>query len=238
MNTENLQGMDIILNIETSTNICSVGLSRNGECIKLIETSEEKAHASNITLLIEKIFAETGYSIRQLSAVAVSSGPGSYTGLRIGASVAKGIAYSIDLPLIAVDTLKSLACGAVALAPNPDAFYCPMIDARRWEAYLAIYDFHLNPILTTQAHILTENSLDTYLTANTEVYCMGNGSEKFKEKMAAKNWQFLSINCSANYIGILSYESYQKSEFVSVAYFEPFYLKEANVTTPKNKIGA
>lgn len=221
--------MSYILNIETATKNCSVAVARNGEILRCTETADEGySHAEKLHQFIENTMTELQLSYTDLSAVAVSQGPGSYTGLRIGVSAAKGLCFALNIPLIAVDTLKVLASQAEA----SDGLIVPMIDARRMEAYTAIFDSSLEKVRETQAEILTEES---FADVEGKIYFAGDCLEKAKTVLTDGRFVFLDqvVYPSARAMAKLSWEQYQKSDTVDVAYFEPFYLKDFIVTAKK-----
>jgi tRNA threonylcarbamoyladenosine biosynthesis protein TsaB len=211
-----------ILNIETATKNCSVSLAKNGETILCREIAEQGySHAEKLHVFIEEILSETGITVRDLKAIAVSKGPGSYTGLRIGVSTAKGLCYALEIPLIAVDTLQVLA-KKVAVE---NGLIVPMIDARRMEVYSAVFDNKHSKMMEVQAEILTENS---YADMTEAVYFIGDCQEKCKTVLTKENFHFLPeiVFPSSNEMSSLSYEKFTRNEFEDVAYFEPFYLKD------------
>lgn len=214
--------MNYILNIETATKNCSVSLARNGETILCKEIAEEGySHAEKLHVFIEEIIKESQLNIKDLTAVAVSKGPGSYTGLRIGVSTAKGLCYALGIPLISVDTLAVLA---QAVTQN-NGLIVPMIDARRMEVYSAVFDQNYNKIKEVQAEILTENS---YSEVTDTIYIVGDCQEKCKTVLTRANFVFLPeiIFPSAQEMSTLSYAKFVQNDFEDVAYFEPFYLKD------------
>lgn len=211
-----------ILNIETATKNCSVSLAKNGETILCKEMAEQGySHAERLHVFIEEILKETGIKFQDLKAIAVSKGPGSYTGLRIGVSAAKGFCYALDIPLISVDTLQVLAKQVVV----ENGLIVPMIDARRMEVYSAVFDANHNKIMEVQAEILTENS---YLEMTEAIYFIGDCQEKCKTVLLKDNFHFLPeiVFPSAKEMSGLSYDKFLKNNFEDVAYFEPFYLKD------------
>jgi len=233
--------MPRILHIETATPTCSVALSIGDELISFKESHIDKSHASLLTVFIEDLFRETEIPPNRLDAVSVSMGPGSYTGLRIGVSVAKGLAYSLGIPMLAVSTLKAMALGFnKKLEPekNGDSIFllCPMIDARRMEVYLAMYDSELKTIQDTTAMIVDENSFVDELKSG-KIYFFGTGAQKCETLINHKNSFFNPefLNSSKDLIP-LAFNQYKNKEFVDIAYFEPYYLKDFIATTPKNKI--
>lgn len=221
--------MSYILNIETATKNCSVAVAKDGEVLLCKETADEGySHAEKLHQFIESTLTELQLSYTDLSAVAVSQGPGSYTGLRIGVSAAKGLCFALDIPLIAVDTLKVLA----AQAGTSDGFVIPMIDARRMEAYTAIFNSALEKVRETQAEILTAES---FAATGGKLYFVGDCLEKAKTVLTEERFVFLDevVYPSAGAMAKLSWEQYKKSDTVDVAYFEPFYLKDFIVTAKK-----
>ena len=229
--------MALILNIETSENICSVALSKDGELIAVKESSEERQHAKLLGIFIEELLKETNTDIKELDAVAVTKGPGSYTGLRIGVSTAKGICFGIDKKLIAIDTLESMAYVASEKYKNEaDLLLCPMIDARRMEVYTRLYDSSLTPVSEIEAKVLDENSYDEILKEK-KILFFGSGMPKFKEILNNENAIFdEEIMPSAKNIISLSEQRFNDKKFEDVAYFEPYYLKDFIAIKPKNKV--
>lgn len=218
--------MTYILNIETATKNCSVALAKDGVTIACKEIAEEGySHAERLHVFIEEVFAEAKVSFSQLNAVAVSQGPGSYTGLRIGVSAAKGFCFALNIPLIAVDTLHSLALQVQC----KDGFIVPMIDARRMEVYSAIFTSDLEKKRDILAEIITE---DSFKDLNDKIYFVGDCNEKCKSVLTHENFVFLDgvQYPSAKQMSSLSFDKYKKSDFVDVAYFEPFYLKDFLIT--------
>ena len=213
-----------ILNIETSTKACSVALHNYGELIVYSEdVTANFSHSEKLLKFISELFSDANLSLSDLDAIAVSMGPGSYTGLRIGVSTAKGLCYGLDIPLISISTLKAMSFG-MALEIKAD-LYCPMIDARRMEVYSAFFDINNTEVRKIQADIINENSYKKELEK--KVVFFGDGSEKLIEKIKDKNAIFVSdIHPSAKNMGLLSYQKFTKSLFEDLAYFEPFYLKD------------
>ncbi|MEI8136852.1 MAG: tRNA (adenosine(37)-N6)-threonylcarbamoyltransferase complex dimerization subunit type 1 TsaB [Bacteroidota bacterium] len=225
--------MVYILNIETSTTVCSVSLSKNGTLISFKEINNGFTHAENLHVFIEEVIQKAEISLKQLNAVAISKGPGSYTGLRIGVSAAKGLAFSLRIPLIALDTLQIIA-NSLKIDNKENAVYCPMIDARRMEVYTAIYDKHLVQLKNTEALIVDENSISIFNDYE-KIYFFGDGMEKCKEILKSiKNAEFIpDILPSAKAMCDLSFKKYTENLFEDVAYFEPFYLKDFFFVTKK-----
>jgi tRNA threonylcarbamoyladenosine biosynthesis protein TsaB len=227
--------MATILQIETATPVCSVAIAVNGATVALIEESAQNIHASKLTLFIEEAMKQAIISYQQLDAVAVSKGPGSYTGLRIGVSTAKGLCFALDKPLIAINTLQMMANGYVMQNPAYDGLICAMIDARRMEVFTATYDGSLNEIETTNAKIVDETSFASVFEKNNITF-IGDGAEKCMSVLNHENAHFSSTNFnSAGNMSALAFHAYQNQVFEDVAYFEPFYLKDFVLTTPKNK---
>ncbi len=231
--------MSLILNIETATEVCSVSFSKNGQVIALKENFEGQSHAKLLTVFIDELLKEYQLKVKNFDAIAVSMGPGSYTGLRIGVSTAKGLAYAADLPLIAVNTLQSLAF-SVTHEPSQsierNAWICPMIDARRMEVYTAFFDTLNVQKSDVKADIIDENSYKDILNERQIVFC-GNGAAKCKNSIKHENALFLDdVYCSAKNMASLSDDAFRNENFVDTAYFEPFYLKNFIATIPKKNI--
>ncbi|MFK7935292.1 MAG: tRNA (adenosine(37)-N6)-threonylcarbamoyltransferase complex dimerization subunit type 1 TsaB [Saprospiraceae bacterium] len=224
--------MAYILNIETATDICSVAIAENDTLLSLAETTESFQHAAQLTHLIDTCLQDTTLKMKDLDAVAVSQGPGSYTALRVGTSTAKGIAYALQLPLIAVDTLQSLAHAGSEIY-HRDILYCPMIDARRMEVYAAIYNFQNMAVTETQAIIVDENSFSSYFASDNSIVFIGNGAEKCRSVIHSPLAIFHPLKCSAKYLVKLAYQAFQNNLFQDVAYYAPQYFKAPNITTPK-----
>ena len=221
--------MSYILNIETATKNCSVALAKEGKTILCKEIAEEGySHAERLHVFIEEIIKEVGITFQDLIAIAVSQGPGSYTGLRIGVSAAKGLSYALEIPLIAVDTLQILASQATISS----GLIIPMLDARRMEVYSAIFTSNLKKTRAVQAEIITENSFEELQET---LYFVGDCAEKCKPFLTKDNFIFLDEikYPSAKEMSVISFEKYQKNETVDVAYFEPYYLKDFMITTSK-----
>lgn len=221
--------MALILNIETATTVCSVSLAKDGKLLSLKEQNGDYSHAENLTLFIEDVCKQANIKLSQIDAVAVSKGPGSYTGLRIGVSTAKGLCYSLDKPLIAVDTLQHMAIAVLNKwnIETPEAFYVPMLDARRMEVYSAIYSAGGKLVRETQAEIIDENSFRSLLKEHPIVF-FGDGALKCKPVLSyTTNAAFLTdIFPSAKDMITLSEKAYNAKQFEDVAYFEPYYLKD------------
>jgi len=224
--------MALILSIETATTNCSVSLSKQGKTLVLKEDYDKSySHAERLHVYIDAVLKEANINSKQLNAIAVSKGPGSYTGLRIGVSAAKGFCFALDRPLISVPTLDGLAH---QIKVN-DGVIVPMLDARRMEVYSAIFDSDFNQIRATEAQILDEKSFEDYLE-NGKVYFIGNGVEKTKTLINHSNAIFIEDKLpSANEMSMLAFNKYKISDTEDVAYFEPFYLKDFVALKPKQK---
>lgn len=223
--------MSFILSIETATPSCSVAIHHNSHLLASHAIHLDKSHSGLLTILIKDILRHCNLSMKDLSAVAISAGPGSYTGLRIGTSTAKGLAYSLQMPLIAVNTLEAMA----RQVPTFGTYYlCPMLDARRMEVYSMILDSQYSNVQPTEAVIVETNSYQTYLDKGKTIF-FGNGAEKCIPVINHHNAIFLNgVIPSAINIGAIAVEKYNKEEFEDVAYYEPFYLKDFKPTKPKN----
>lgn len=223
--------MAYILNIETATTNCSVSLSFEGETLVLKEDYDKGySHAERLHLFIDAVLKEAKIKRDQLDAIAVSKGPGSYTGLRIGVSSAKGLCYALNIPLVSVSTLESLAYQV----KSDQGLIVPMLDARRLEVYSAIFDFNYNEVRETQAQILDENFFKAYLD-NDQVYFIGSGVEKTKSLINHTNAFYIEGKLpSANEMSLLAYKKFNKNDIEDVAYFEPYYLKDFIALKPKS----
>lgn len=222
----------LILNIETATTNCSVSLSRNGTTLVLKEDyNDNYSHAERLHVYIDAVLKEAKVTPEALSAIAVSKGPGSYTGLRIGVSAVKGLCFALNKPLIAVSTLQALAHQVEA----KNGVIVSMLDARRMEVYSAIFDANYNQIRDTEAQILDETSFADYLQKG-KVYFIGNGVEKTKSLIHHPNAIFVEDKLpSANEMSLLAFNKFQKNDVEDVAYFEPYYLKDFVALKPKPK---
>lgn len=223
--------MALILSIESATSVCSVALHQNGEFLGLMEINQENVHAKKLVLLIESLVQNLGFMTKDLDAVAVSSGPGSYTGLRIGVSIAKGLSYALDIPLIGVDTLTTLAHQVIPLCGDGDVII-PMLDARRMEIYMSIVSSNGEIIEASQPLIVENNPFLKYLN-NGKVYFIGDGVGKLRSILDHENALFPNVLNSSKSMGGLAFVKFQKKEFEDLAYFEPNYLKEFRVIASK-----
>lgn len=225
--------MALILNIDTATNIGSVCLSKDGQVLQTLVNDQQQDHAATMTLFIQQLMQQHHVTPAQLDAIAVSAGPGSYTGLRVGVATAKGLCYAWEKPLIAVSTLQQMTQGILLQEQHEQALYAPMLDARRMEVYTAVYTAQLGEILPPQAMILTPESYADQL-ADKPVYFFGNGSEKWMQLLGQnQHATFLPYTMNAEHMVQLSEKAFEKSTFEDVAYFSPFYLKPFHSTIKK-----
>ncbi len=235
--------MALILNIETSTEVCSVTLALNGQLLYKKESTEGLNHSKVLTVFIDELFKENNLKTETIDAVAVSKGPGSYTGLRIGVSVAKGLCYGLNIPLISINSLEVLGIYAAQNLseyelPNDGipVLFCPLIDARRMEVYTALYNLQGEELRPVSAEIIDEHFLSELLE-NRKILFFGNGAEKCKNIIKHKNAFFEGpMLTSAQFMQSISERKFNNGEFENVAYFEPFYLKNFVATIPRNKI--
>ena len=231
----------MIICIETATNLCSVALCDSAGILSLKESNDLKSHASMLTLFIGEIFKETGVSASELDAVAVSKGPGSYTGLRIGVSVAKGIAYAASIPLIGIETMHSMFIGMSEKLkkegrPDADTIFCPMLDARRMEVYYALYNASGTRIKDISAEIITGESFMSLPESNRIIF-FGSGASKCREIIKRSGCEFVEdFAMSASHMHIPAFRAFESKQFEDVAYFEPFYLKDFITTTQRKNI--
>ncbi|WP_242920744.1 tRNA (adenosine(37)-N6)-threonylcarbamoyltransferase complex dimerization subunit type 1 TsaB [Pontibacter liquoris] len=224
--------MAVILAIETSTTVCSVALFKEGQLLGASELQIEKSHSSHITVMVAQLVENCGLTLADVSAVAVSGGPGSYTGLRIGSSTAKGLCFSLDIPLLEVSTLYGLAAQVIAATPNPEQYlFCPMLDARRMEVYTCLLTHELEEVMPVTPVILDEHLLQEKLTQQPIIF-FGSGAAKYKPLVSEQpNALFIeAILPSAKTIGQLALAKYDKQQFEDIAYYEPFYLKDVYIT--------
>ncbi len=223
--------MALVLNIETATTNCSVSLSKDGETLVLKEDSSAGySHAEMLHVFINDVFEDASIKPVEIDAVAVSKGPGSYTGLRIGVSATKGLAYALDVPLISIPTLTSLAA---QVTPQADELIVPMLDARRMEVYAAVFTADLSSLRETEAQILDETSFSEYLDKG-RVHFIGSGVSKFKDICNHPNAVFIEGRLpSAKEMCVMATTKFDQGQFEDVAYFEPYYLKDFIAGKPK-----
>lgn len=234
--------MSLILCIETGTDICSVALAKDGRMVALRESDMGKDHARKVGVFTQELLRENGVEPDELDAVAVGKGPGSYTGLRIGVSFAKGLCYALGIPLIAIDSLRSLAAclveevevGILDIEDWEQTALCPMIDARRMEVYAELFDVKLNPLSEVVAEVVTDRSFYDVLLTHKKLVIFGNGAEKCSGIL---EWaEYVSVAPSARGLCAEAERRLQAGQTEDVAYFEPFYLKDFIVTASKKKL--
>lgn len=229
-----------ILCIETGTTVCSVALGNEHGLVGFKEVSDEKAHASKLSVLIDELLNELNFEISNINAVAVNKGPGSYTGLRIGVSLAKGLCYALGKPLLAIGSLDSMVQGVLESSQSYNLsgieFFCPMIDARRMEVYSALFDTTNKRVTEVEAVIVDSNSFQQPLQQG-KVLFFGNGASKCASVITNQNAIFIdNFEPSARFMLPLALKAYKDEIFEDIAYFEPFYLKDFVATTAKNKV--
>lgn len=227
--------MALILSLETSTSSCSAALHKDGKTLVGRELHEPHLAASQLAVLVEEIMGETGTATREIDAVAVSAGPGSYTGLRIGVATAKGFCYALDIPLIAINSLLLLACQARGDV-KPDDLLCPMIDARRMEVYSMLLDANLNEVEPIAARVIDETSYQDVLSKQ-RIHFFGTGSDKCRAAIRHPDANFISgVIPSALAMGQLAEARFVARQFEDVATFEPLYLKDFLIRKPKSLV--
>lgn len=229
--------MPLILSIDTSTTVCSVALHRDGVVAACYELFTEKSSSGMLTTLIQNTVQHSGHQLSELDAIAVAKGPGSYTGLRIGVSTAKGLCFALDKPLLAIDTLKAMVRQVAGFYPA-DHLLCPMLDARRMEVYCAVYDPEGREIRPTSAQIIGESSFADLLAQQPVVF-FGNGAAKCQAVLAHQpnaHFPAQTVHPSARTVGQLAATAYEQSQFEDVANFEPYYLKDFVGTKPKKLV--
>lgn len=225
--------MALLLNIDTATETGSIALSDEGTVIQTMINQDQKDHAAWIHNAIRELLKNSGKTLQQLQAVAVTAGPGSYTGLRVGMATAKGLCYVLKIPLITESTLKVMARAAIEEAVDArNTWFCPMIDARRMEVYTAVYDAHLNEILQPQPMVLDAQSFAGLLAQNNMVF-FGSGSNKSRELLQHSNTSFIDVRYNAKHLAYLAQAGFEAGNFTDPAYAEPAYLKEFYTHTPK-----
>lgn len=224
--------MGLLLNLETSSTNCSVCVAKDGVILALKElNSVNYSHAEKLHVFIEDVVLEAAIKMKDIDAIAVSKGPGSFTGLRIGVSAAKGLCYALGIPLISVSTLKSMA--SQLIIEDDNSVIIPVLDARRMEVYSAVFDNQLNEVRETKAEIIDENSFKEYLGSES-VHFLGSGAEKIKDTFNQNNIEYhCDIVPSSKEMALLSFEKYTTKQFEDVAYFEPYYLKDFVLQTKK-----
>lgn len=234
--------MSLILCIETGTDICSVGIARDGELLSLRESDEGRDHARKVGVFVDELLRETGIAPDDLDAVAVGKGPGSYTGLRIGVSFAKGLCYGLRKPLLAVGSLDALVevaredyeAGILAVDDWQHARLCPMVDARRMEVYAQVFDSQGTPLTDVSAEVVSEESFAAYRQAGEPFVIFGSGARKCADLLAGAT--FVEVTPSARGLARLAQQALDEGRTEDIAYFEPFYLKDFVVTTSKKRL--
>jgi len=226
----------LLLNIETATDICSVCISE-GETIRAVKDSDQPfSHTREITLLIQACAQTAGIALADLDAIALSRGPGSYTALRVGTSVAKGLCYALEKPLIVVDTLQSLALACKKLVETDNVLYCPMIDNRRMEVLTAVYDQNMQRQTAIESKVITADSFAAYFEKGQQLVFAGNGAQKCREVLTSPLAIFTEVTCAAPHLVPLAVRAFAHKDFADLAYFEPLYVKPPNITTPKKRL--
>ena len=221
--------MAFILNIDTSSPVCSVSVADQGRVLAARDDFSGNKHASSLAILIQEALAEAGLSASHLAAIAISSGPGSYTGLRIGTSAAKGLCYGLGIPLIAIPTLKGVAWRMSAISADSRGIFIPMIDARRDDVYMAVYDFALKSFQNDTFVTVDVNLTDTFLRLyDSSIYFGGTGCHKMIKLISNIKFGTVieNVQCVSSNISELSYDAFIRGDFEDLTYFEPFYLKE------------
>lgn len=225
--------MVLILALETSSSICSVALFQEQKLLALSELQLEKSHSTHSTVLISQMLENCNLNLCDISAIAISGGPGSYTGLRIGSAITKGLCYSLDVPLIEVSTLHALAYAHIQVIPAAQHYlFCPMLDARRMEVYSCIFNSDLHELFPANPVILTNSTFKEFLIKQSIVF-FGSGAVKFQNLLGV-NPQALfvtSLPLSAASLGALAYIKFMNQQFENLAYYEPFYMKEVYITS-------
>ena len=234
--------MALLLHIESTTHVCSVALSQSEQIVNQREDKEGRTHASLLSYFIGQLMEESAIALKMLDGVSISMGPGSYTGLRIGVSTAKGLCYGAGLPLIGIPTLRSLTQGFFMHMDKigdkllENSVFVPLLDARRMEVYSAVMDRNNHYLRGVQAEIMDKNAFRYWLQHYT-VYFFGNGAQKVKPILNHRNARFIEgVDLSARYLAPLAEEKYRSQEFEDLAYFEPFYLKDFIATKPKKNL--
>ncbi|HEY8688282.1 MAG TPA: tRNA (adenosine(37)-N6)-threonylcarbamoyltransferase complex dimerization subunit type 1 TsaB [Chitinophagaceae bacterium] len=217
--------MALLLNIDTATEIASISISENKTVIGSLTNNDQKDHASFLQPAIKNLLLNAHLPINKLNAIAVTAGPGSYTGLRVGMASAKGLCYALNIPLITISTLEAMALSSVKQMHAPSALYCPMIDARRMEVFTAVYDHHLTEIIKPCAMILDGEAFKELLEKN-KIYFSGSGTAKLKDILDNKNAAYIANEFSPSSMAELSYGHYKKKNFANITYAAPVYLKE------------
>ncbi|HET8860399.1 tRNA (adenosine(37)-N6)-threonylcarbamoyltransferase complex dimerization subunit type 1 TsaB [Marivirga sp.] len=228
--------MSYILSIETSTPICSVAIHKDGKLMANSDLHLDKSHSNSLTPLIEELLQHCDLQMGDLNAIAVSSGPGSYTGLRIGLSTAKGLCYALDIPLISISSLDSMTTHVLNFHKNDKSIYIPMLDARRMEVFYKVSNANLHEVEKMSNLIIEEDSFRDYIDKYDSVFLFGNGAEKAWDLLKSQSEKFIlidNLNPSAQFYGKMAYMKFENEDFEDLAYFEPNYGKE--FYSPKSK---
>ena len=223
--------MALLLNIDTATEIAGISISENETVIEFATNNDQKDHASFLQPAIKNLLTKAHLSINKLNAIAVTAGPGSYTGLRVGMASAKGLCYALKIHLITISTLEVMALSSLKQTKDPSALYCPMIDARRMEVFTAVYDYHLAEIIKPGSMILDGESFKDLLEKN-KIYFSGSGAVKLKDILDNKNVWYSANEFDPLPMAELSYANYEKKNFANVSYASPVYLKEFYTQIP------
>ena len=224
LETQNIK-MSLILNIDTATQTASICLAKNGETLALMHNQDQQDHAAWLHTAIEQMMKDANYKMQDLNGLAVSAGPGSYTGLRVGMAAAKGFCYALNIPLITENTLFVMAFAASKQVENKSSLLSPMIDARRMEVFTALYNADLEEIFPATAMILEERSLSDYFSRYPITF-FGSGVKKWQQLTKNSKAAFLNNSADASHLAILSYKKFIKKEFTDIIYSEPIYVKE------------
>lgn len=227
--------MSYFLNIDTATEQASVCISQNDQVLDMLISYDQKNHASFLQPAIQELVIKTGIPLQAMDAVAVTGGPGSYTGLRVGLASAKGICFTLKKPLIIINTLEVMAFAAMENEENNDQWYCPLIDARRMEVFTAIYDRHFHTLLSPQPMILDAHSFENFLEKQPIVFS-GSGAEKLKGILSHPLARFKTTLYDAGHLALLAQKPFADQSFADIAYSEPFYLKAFFDTNKKSYI--
>jgi tRNA threonylcarbamoyladenosine biosynthesis protein TsaB len=214
-----------IINIDTAVQTASICLAREGSVIAVATNPRQQDHAAWLHVTLAAMMKKQGVDLKELDAIAISEGPGSYTGLRVGMSAAKGLSYALQKPLIAINTLEMMAAAAMGAGTGDTEFLCPMIDARRMEVFTAVFDGELKMVRTPANMILDEHSFEDLLAGH-KMRFFGNGSNKFETLVRSPNAEFAVIEATAADMAVLSYKKFKRADFAPLAYLEPFYGKD------------
>lgn len=217
--------MALILNIHTATDTAIVNLSEDRKILGTLSNTDGKKHAFFLHTAIKRLLEQQQASIKKLDAIGITTGPGSYTGIRIGLATATGLCYALKIPLLVYNSLEAIAFSTAVVVRDSNALYCSMIDARRMEVYVAVYDYNLQEVVPPAAVALSENFLAN-IPASQKVYLSGNGSDKFKNITRRSNLNFLSQSISSESLSEFSWKKYEKKDFKNIFYAQPLYIKD------------